>query len=78
MTDSMITRRKALTAMALGTAATLLPNWASSSDLNLKSSFRYCLNTSTISGKSKGILHDIEIASKAGYNGIEIWVNELK
>lgn len=44
--------------------------------------FRYCLNTSTIrecpyQGKKVDILADIDVASKAGYTGIEPWINEL-
>ena len=44
--------------------------------------FRYCLNTSTIrecdyKGKKVDILAGIEVASKAGYSGIEPWINEL-
>lgn len=41
------------------------------------SSFRYCLNTSTIRGQKLGIVKEIEIASKAGYQGIEPWINEI-
>ncbi len=41
------------------------------------SRFRYCLNTSTISRNSKGIESHLEIASGAGYDGVEIWVSDL-
>ena len=44
--------------------------------------FRYCLNTSTIrecsyQGKKIDIVSGIEVTSKAGYTGIEPWINEL-
>ena len=44
--------------------------------------FRFCLNTSTIrecnyQGRKVDILADIEVASKAGYTGIEPWIGEL-
>ena len=52
---------------------TLLERGASSS-----SEFRYCLNTSTISGNNPGLHKYLEIASQAGYDGIEIWVRDLK
>ena len=44
--------------------------------------FRFCLNTSTIrecqyQGKKVDILAGIEVASKAGYTGIEPWIAEL-
>lgn len=42
------------------------------------SNFRYCLNTSTIRGQNPGILKYIEIASKAGYDGIELWIEDIK
>ncbi len=40
--------------------------------------FRYCLNTSTVSGKNPGLHRYIEIAARAGYQGIEIWVRDLE
>jgi sugar phosphate isomerase/epimerase len=43
-----------------------------------RTSFTFCLNTSTISGQKPGILKYIDIASKAGYDGIELWVSDLK
>jgi sugar phosphate isomerase/epimerase len=39
--------------------------------------FGYCLNTSTIRGQNLGIEQEVEIASKAGYQGIEPWIREL-
>ncbi len=40
--------------------------------------FRYCLNTSTISGQDPGLLRYIEIAGRAGYNGIELWIRDIQ
>jgi sugar phosphate isomerase/epimerase len=39
--------------------------------------FRYCLNTSTISGQKLGIVEVVETAARAGYQGIEPWIREL-
>ena len=39
--------------------------------------FRYCLNTSTIRGQKLGIVKEVELAAKAGYDGIEPWIREL-
>jgi len=44
--------------------------------------FRFCLNTSTIfecqyHGKKIDILGQVEVASKAGYTGIEPWIRDL-
>ncbi|WP_114752204.1 sugar phosphate isomerase/epimerase family protein [Pleomorphovibrio marinus] len=40
--------------------------------------FKYCLNTSTIRGQNPGLIKYIEIAAKAGYEGIELWVEDIK
>ncbi|WP_166825066.1 sugar phosphate isomerase/epimerase family protein [Thalassoroseus pseudoceratinae] len=39
--------------------------------------FHYCLNTSTIRGQKLGIVQEIELASKAGYDAIEPWVRDI-
>lgn len=41
------------------------------------SSFRYCLNTSTICGQGLGLTEMVAVAAAAGYDGIEPWVREL-
>jgi len=43
-----------------------------------KSTIRYSLNTSTISGKKLGIEKYIDIAARAGYECIEPWIGDLK
>jgi 2-keto-myo-inositol isomerase len=40
--------------------------------------FRICLNTSTVSKNPLDIVKYIDIASEAGYDGIEIWIRDLK
>lgn len=40
--------------------------------------FRYCLNTSTIRGQKLGILQEIKLAARAGYDGIEPWLDEIQ
>src|SRR5690349_23612368 len=40
--------------------------------------FRYCLNTATIRGQKLGIVKEIEIASQAGYDSIEPWVESIQ
>jgi 2-keto-myo-inositol isomerase len=39
--------------------------------------FGYCLNTSTIRGQKLPLAAEIEIAARAGYQGIEPWVPEI-
>ncbi|MEP6749343.1 MAG: sugar phosphate isomerase/epimerase family protein [Bacteroidota bacterium] len=40
--------------------------------------FRFCLNMSTIMGQKPGLLHSIEIAAAAGYDGVELWVSDIR
>lgn len=40
--------------------------------------FSFCLNVSTIRGQNIGFLKEIEIASKAGYHGVELWINGVE
>ena len=40
--------------------------------------FRYCLNTSTIRGQKLGIVEEIDIAGRAGYDAMEPWSDGLK
>ena len=47
-------------------------------DKQSKEPFGYCLNTATIMGQKLPIVQEIEIAAKAGYQGFEPWVSELK
>lgn len=42
------------------------------------SDFRFCLNTSTIKGQKPGLLKSIKIATQAGYDGIELWISDIK
>ena len=39
---------------------------------------RYCLNTSTIRGQQLGLVAEIELAGKAGYDGIEPWIRQIE
>ena len=63
----------AMGTMGIGQALSVHANEPVSS-----SRFRYCLNTSTISGQNPGLINYIEIAAKAGYDGIEVWVRDVK
>jgi 2-keto-myo-inositol isomerase len=39
------------------------------------STFQYCLNTSTI--KPQPLLKKIELAANAGFEGVELWINDI-
>lgn len=76
----MISRRDALKGLAIVAGGTLAKSAAAyhNHPENANTRFSYCLNTSTISGQKVGFMKEFEIASKAGYNGIEIWVRDLE
>lgn len=46
--------------------------------MNERQSFRYCLNTSTMRECGLGVPREIEVVSQAGYQGIELWVSEIR
>jgi len=74
----MQTRRKAIAGIGLASAAALLPGAAVAKETKHHETFRYCLNTSTISGQKLGIVKYVEVAGEAGYHGIEVWMRDLK
>ncbi len=73
----MINRRQLLKTAGAASLATFIPTSAWSAALQGKADFRFCINTSTIRGQKPGLLKYIEIASQAGYDGIELWVQDV-
>jgi sugar phosphate isomerase/epimerase len=43
-----------------------------------KCDFKFCLNTSTIRGQKLGIMAEVELAARIGYNAIEPWVRDIQ
>jgi 2-keto-myo-inositol isomerase len=41
-------------------------------------SVRYCLNMSTIQGEKIDVQEQIQIAAKAGYTGVELWLRDIQ
>lgn len=78
---TQVSRRDWLTAAASLPVAAALPTVVSAEPAQAakfsSDPFRYCLNTSTVRGQQLGIVKEIELAAKAGYQGIEPWINEL-
>lgn len=75
--QKMANRRKFIKTLGLGSALFLAPKLSPTAQPE-SSTFRYCLNTSTIRGEDKNILNYIKIAGKAGYDGIELWIGDIK
>jgi 2-keto-myo-inositol isomerase len=74
----MLNRRELLKLSGVAAIASFLPGVINAAPSPAKGPFRFCLNTSTISGQKPGLLQYIEIAAKAGYDGLELWVNDIK
>src|SRR5262245_32294019 len=72
------TRRQMLSqSIAAGSAVVLATREARAAERPAGEPFGYCLNTSTIRGQKLPLVAEIEIAARAGYQGIEPWVSEL-
>jgi sugar phosphate isomerase/epimerase len=84
-TSLAISRRQWLTAtaatgMGAATAATVADDTAGRvAQASRESGFavRYCLNTSTLSGQKLSLPDQIDVAAKAGYDGIEPWMRDI-
>ncbi|HLH52661.1 MAG TPA: sugar phosphate isomerase/epimerase family protein [Verrucomicrobiae bacterium] len=82
MQTRKISRRDALaqTSIVVG-AAFALKSFAANAT-NAKSDagapFKFCLNTATIRGQKLGILKEVQIASQAGFDAIEPWVDSIQ
>jgi 2-keto-myo-inositol isomerase len=65
-------------ALGMGVAAGMTASLSEAAPRSAKSEpFHFCLNTSTIRGQELSLVEKIEIAAKAGYQGIEPWINEI-
>jgi 2-keto-myo-inositol isomerase len=74
----MLNRRDLLKISAVLTTGAFIPAPVKAAVKAKNGTFRYCLNTSTISGQHPGLLRAIEIASTAGYDGMELWVSDIR
>lgn len=75
----MIDRRDLLVAATAMTAAASLPS-SQSQGAEQRSEppvVRYSLNTSTIRGQKLTITQQVDVAAKAGYDGIEPWIRDI-
>jgi len=85
MTTNQVSRRDALARTGLLVGGALVGNQllaassrAAESAGAGKRPFLFCLNTATIRGQKLGIVKEIEVASQAGYDAIEPWVDGLE
>lgn len=76
-----LTRRDVLCSTASATAALMIGSTtavAESAKKTPAAKFRYCLNTSTIRGQKLSLAGQVDVASKAGYDGIELWIRDIQ
>jgi 2-keto-myo-inositol isomerase len=72
-------RRDAIKTASVTTGLTLLSHAGMSRDKKKQGDkFKFSLNTSTISGQKLGVERYIEIAARAGYDCMELWLPDLK
>ncbi len=72
-------RRDAIKTASVTTGLALLSQAGMSKDKKKEGDkFRFSLNTSTISGQKLGVEKYIEIAARAGYDCMELWLPDLK
>lgn len=81
----MMTRRELLKlAGTAGVAASLAPltgctgNRQNNDQTTDEATFKYCLNTSTIEGQDLSLREYIDVAGEAGYDAIELWVEDVR
>ena len=76
----MVSRRSVLKSIGAASAALFIPADVFSGTVTKKSpaNIRYCLNTSTIRGQGLDLRQSIEVTARAGYDGIELWVDDVK
>ena len=77
----MVSRRNFLKCIGAASATMFIPVDAYSVGRTTKNTavnVRYCLNTSTLRGQKLDLNQVIEITGKAGYDGIELWVDDVK
>lgn len=73
-----INRREALQLMSAAAAMPVVIRAEKAIPVAAKSKFTYCLNMSTIHGQNLGFVKELEIASKASYGHVEIWMPTLQ
>ncbi len=74
---SPLSRRGFLTAAAASGGLALTSATPASAASVAAPKFRYCFNTSTIRGQKQPLAEQVELIGKAGYDGIEPWINQI-
>lgn len=73
----MLSRRNMIKSIGIGAGA-MMTNSLQGQTPPKASPFSFCLNTSTISGQKPGLKAYLDIAAKAGYDGVELWIRDIQ
>src|SRR5438105_485659 len=83
----MINRRDILKGLGAAAGLSFLPAFSKADHTQLSKTghshkaakpFTYCLNMATVRGHNLGFIKELEVASKAGFEGVEIWIDTLQ
>ena len=74
----MLNRRQLLKLFGASTAAYVIPFRTEAAIKPAAAKFKYCLNIATLRGHKLGFMKELETASKAGFNMVEIWMDSLQ
>ena len=77
----MINRRGVLKGLGASAALAALPGAGKAGNYNVHrpaATFSYCLNMATIRGHNLDFIKELEVASKAGFHSVEIWMDRLQ
>ena len=79
MNDITIGRRNLLKFLGASAGLAVLPDFVKSMPARpADKNFIYCLNTATIRDHKLGLVGELEVASAAGFDAVEIWMDTLQ
>ena len=70
--------RSAAAACGVGLLQATQVTQAASVVQSQRHAFKYCLNTGTVRGHKLGLIAELELAAKAGYDAVEPWVESIR
>src|SRR4051812_27958862 len=75
----MINRRELFKALGVSAGVAVLPGVTNTAPLNKdRGLFTYCLNMAAIRGHNLGFVKELQVASRAGFKAVEIWMDSFQ
>lgn len=74
----MPTRRSVLASLSASTLLAATSTRVATAHDRKPTNVRYCLNTSTVRGQKLSLVEQVDLAAKAGYDGIEPWIRDIR